>query len=325
MSFKHVLCLISLLGLIGCTRQATNSSRMRIVVGNMSSKVGAMGDPIPPGYKVCYAANVMGSDIPSTSRACGANLGAFAGFVEANGTLTVDVPKGTGRTVDLYAFLTPNTAAACPTMTTACDVATNCNTYKVATASGVSTANDVNEVPMSVNFPGLSANAVSEESPGSMFCSAAVTAGLTYSGQIVDGSLALIATAPFSPANFTVYKKTTSTNFEVITRSLTATESVSLTVRPQIRAISSDSSGQLYGMLSDGQLVAVTSSGDYTSIATCPFVSCNLPRWFKSFTIGQGSKVFGLDHGGGVWRVDGGGSLVSVTTLPPYVHQVVIQ
>jgi hypothetical protein len=142
----------------------------------------------------------------------------------------------------------------------------------------------------------------------------------------VDSSLAVIPSTPSTPAAFTFYRRINGSTFQIVTRSATGSESVSLSVKPQIQALSVEKSGgQLYGVLADGTIVEVDSNGDYSSPATCPFVTCSVPKWFKTFALGPSQQVFGLDHGGGLWRMDSSTTATQVATFPPYVRQVLFQ
>jgi hypothetical protein len=168
------LLILSALVLTSCTR---NIKQSRIRIQMNGTEAGRLATAIPAGYKVCYGVNVTAPDISTTARACGAPLGSFAGFVEANGTLEVSVTRGGDRKVDLYAYLTPNSSLACPSLDAACDSSKNCSTYKVATATGVAMSTDVVELTMTVDFPGVGQNAVVQETPSSMLCAGSVAAG----------------------------------------------------------------------------------------------------------------------------------------------------
>ena len=323
------LCLILVVATASCTRKAKGpGSLLRIQAPTGQGKVGSMA-AAPAGLKKCYAVNVTGTGIAPTARSCGSSLGAFAGFVEAGGTLELNVPVGTGRTVDLYLYLAPDSSVGCPQLTAACTATLSCNTYKVATATGVDTSQTETTVEMTVDFLGLSNNAVAQEAPASALCSASVSAAFTIDGKIVDSNLNAIAGAPFTPAAATFFKRVSATSFQVITRSLATSEGLSLpSVRPQVRSLASKPGTDLvYGMLSDGSLALISVSGEYTLLtaANCPFVSCTVPRWFKSFSLSSGPEVYGLDHGGGLWKLDAAGTPSLVTTLPPYVQQVSMQ
>jgi len=68
---------------------------------------------IPSGSSVCYAVNVVASDIPGILRhQCSPHLGVFAGFIAEAETLSVEVPFGKDREVQLYAFL-PKPGSPC--------------------------------------------------------------------------------------------------------------------------------------------------------------------------------------------------------------------
>lgn len=321
------VCLILSTLAVGCTRAKKDVSSLRIKVPDAvgaQGKVDAMS--VPAGFKKCYAVNVSASDISSSSRSCGKALGTYTGYVAEGSTLEVSVARGSNRSVDLYMYLTPDTGAACPALTTSCDAARECNSYKVASATGVDTSQAETSLSLTVAFPGLTQNAVSVDAPASTLCSGSVAAALTTGGDIVDAGLNGISGAPSTPAAATFYKQASATTFEIVTRSLMTGGGLHLaTVRPQVRGlVRKPGSEVLYGWLSDNSIVLVGPTGEYADItaADCPFTTCTPPRWFKSIALGQGPHVFGLDWGGGLWRVESDGSLTAISSFPAYIHQV---
>src|SRR5262245_57367198 len=127
---------------LGCTRAVKKeTSVVRIDTKKISKTNGALG-AAPAGYKICYGVNVTAADIAAAPRSCGAPLGRFAGFVESGAELAVEVPPGSGRTVDVYAFLTADTSAACPVFKVECQASLNCSTYKVASQPNVDIAGE---------------------------------------------------------------------------------------------------------------------------------------------------------------------------------------
>jgi hypothetical protein len=223
-------------------------------------------------------------------------------------------------------YLTPDTSATCPTMDSSCNALRDCNSYKVATASGVDTSQAESTVEMTVQFAGIGETAVKTDAPTSTLCAGTVAAAMTASGTMVDSNLAPITSAASGAATITFYKRQTTGAYVAVTRSAMTSDGVTLqNARPQVRALSAKpGTSQVYGMLSDGALALMGTDGDYTTLdsANCPFTACSVPRWFRSFALGAGPEVYGLDYGGGVWKVGTAGTLTQVTTLPPYIQQV---
>ena len=320
-------CFILSLVLVGCTRGKPVTTALRIQTPKGASSLGALA-ALPTAHKTCYAINVTGGGLVSTPRSCGSSLGVFAGFVAEGSVLELTVAKGSGRTIDLYAYLSPDLNSPCPALSATCEVAKNCNTYKVATVAGVDMQSETTEVTMDVIFPGLSQNEVVQDSTSNMCSSSTVTAALTVGGEILSGTFAPIGGGPSSPVIASFYRRTNATTFEIVQRSGLNSESGVVIAKPQVQSVAARAgSTALYGMLNDGTLVAMDGSGGYSSFAPgeCPFTACTLPRWFKSFSIGGGANVFGIDRGGGLWRMDSESVAVLVTSLPPYVHQVLVQ
>lgn len=323
-------CLISILFLAGCSHRDEGSKATIVRFAapkSLPSSIASKVD-VPSSYKVCYAVNITGPELPTTTRSCGADLGVFSGYVAAGETMALTVKRGKDRKVTIYSYMTTDPSATCPTLGSSCDAAVACNTYKLDSKS-VDIESDSTDVTLSANFPGLTANAVSVEAPSSTLCKATIAAALTTSGQIVEGSSFFnTASANSAASTFTFYRRSSTSTFEAVSRSSVSTESSSMKVKPVIRSmVVRPGSSNLYGVLYDGTLVAVDSTGDYSTFtsSSCPFATCQLPVWFRSFSIGHNSTLFGLDYGGGVWRVDSTNSLALVQTIPAYIQQVYFQ
>lgn len=161
---RTVLILAFLILCVDCTRGSDNdyfTITVRPGLGTLES--------IPHGYKVCYALNVTAPDIPSTPRECGTPLGYYQGFVDRT-DFALEIPRGVNRTVELYAYLNPDSQAPCPILNATCDASRDCNTYKMAWVSGVISAYPQTNLSLNPEFPGLSHNAPSEDAPFNSLC-----------------------------------------------------------------------------------------------------------------------------------------------------------
>lgn len=158
---RSVLVLAFLFSSVSCTR----SGPFTITV---KSGIGAL-EAIPEGYKVCYAINVTAADIPSTPRECGTPLGIYQGFIEGT-QFSLELPRGVNRTVELYAYLNPDSQATCPALNANCEASRDCNTYKMGWVEGVTSENLTTSLSMHAEFPGLKNNAPSEDAPNSNLC-----------------------------------------------------------------------------------------------------------------------------------------------------------
>jgi hypothetical protein len=159
-----------LLGLLavqaGCQRGPEGSSKLVIQApskvpalasskSSQESSVSSMGLP-PSGRKACYGVSVSASDIPSNSQSCGPDLGIVAGFVEAGGTVEVQVPRGSDRRIQLYLYLEGDGEnTPCPAMGRSFSSTLLPRLYLIGEASGVSLQNAVEDVTINASFPGL--------------------------------------------------------------------------------------------------------------------------------------------------------------------------
>lgn len=159
------ILILSLFAVTACNRAKPKTSS--------TISIRAPGDPaflgksdtqslatIPAGRKVCYGVTVTGPGIttnpPST---CNPNTGLIAGFVEANGLLELNVPRGTGRQIDLYLYLmNSGDNGPCPKMNAAFSANELLQTYRIGSALNISLVNDVETVAIAADFPGVSSN-----------------------------------------------------------------------------------------------------------------------------------------------------------------------
>ena len=161
-----VLILISSFVTLGCQRdKAGGSSTITIQVpralntDNKTGGVGAMG-ALPSDRKVCYGVNVSGPGITvQPANACSPPPSIRAGFVEPGTEVSVSVPKGSGRVVELFAFLgEPGQTAPCPAFSPSLSPTQILRTYKIGTASNIDISAEVTVVEITADFPGLSNN-----------------------------------------------------------------------------------------------------------------------------------------------------------------------
>jgi hypothetical protein len=66
--------------------------------------------------RLCYAANVKGPGIPTTSKTCDIVRGIAAGLVAGGETISLVVPEGVNREVEIYGLLRDSADEPCPTL-----------------------------------------------------------------------------------------------------------------------------------------------------------------------------------------------------------------
>jgi hypothetical protein len=114
-----------LLPILGCnTKSAQQSSKVSVTFPQAQSNRSAVRNLSSVGkldYNfslACYAINITAPDIAnSAASACGVPVGLFSGFVAPGTDLTISVPHGTARELQVYAFLRPSAGDSCPTQT----------------------------------------------------------------------------------------------------------------------------------------------------------------------------------------------------------------
>ena len=109
------------LGFGACSPTAhTGSSQLKILIpkstGIRAESSGAHLKSVD-WDQACYTVNVTAVDIPNLSTtACQIPVGILAGTVPAGGTLTLDVPRGSARKLEVFLFKRPSPGSQCPTL-----------------------------------------------------------------------------------------------------------------------------------------------------------------------------------------------------------------
>lgn len=150
----------------GCQRAPVNGGSGRLIIRapkslNAFNKTGGVGSmaSMPSDRKACYGVRVTGKGIDdgATSQ-CNPLSGIRVGFVEPGKEIVVQVPKGPGRTVELYAYLLPTGSSdACPSQAFQSDLKPEyvVATYKIGVAPNLEVAQDT-PVDIVASFPGVS-------------------------------------------------------------------------------------------------------------------------------------------------------------------------
>lgn len=114
MGISLVLAGASILTLISCSRGENGQSRLEITlpphpsINAKSTNLNAQASEAP----YCYLVNIVGEGLTSTPSKCYPNAGVRSGFMPPLSTLTLDVPKGSQRRVELYGYI-PKTNETC--------------------------------------------------------------------------------------------------------------------------------------------------------------------------------------------------------------------
>jgi len=146
--------------LANCSRPVGEKSYLKIETPDAetlrSHKIGASNTSLPASRKVCYAVNITASDIPPKSAPCTPALGVFAGFIQEGGTIELEVPRGSGRQIDLYMYLLPqNNNGPCPQSTNSFAGLDLASLFLVGTQQNLDLSQDTQTVTIDVQFPGL--------------------------------------------------------------------------------------------------------------------------------------------------------------------------
>lgn len=159
----------SCLGLAACSRApVSGTSKIRIQAPaasdalNKTGGVGALAS-VPSGRKMCYAVNVTGSGMGDTPSSCGPTMGTFKGFVEPSGSIEIELPYGSGRTIELFGYLkAAGDTSPCPGFGGGWSPDFVNNSYVLGSKPNVSMLSPTVEVEVEITFPGVSSTIASQ-------------------------------------------------------------------------------------------------------------------------------------------------------------------
>jgi len=179
--------------LLACQRpqdEGTSKLTLDFSKNSNSEKVSSLSNAFPTNRKLCFGVNVLGSGIPESNPSCSPTLGLVGGFIEDGQILNLQVPRGTGRTIDLYLY-SQQLGQPCPQTT-------NLNSlnlqliYKIGSATNVDTSKDETAVKIDAQYPGDASHLASNLSlPASCTSSFAQSPGIKMNlaiGQAVNGN-----------------------------------------------------------------------------------------------------------------------------------------
>ena len=146
--------LILVLTLVACTRKAADHSSVHISLPGTpaqlkASSVQALSDPT-----FCFYVNITGSGLTQTSSACAPAEGTSSGFVEPFAAVEILVPKGSGRTVELYGYI-PRASETCATLGSALASVPVNRLFRLAQKPGIDMSADQVTVDLTEKFPGI--------------------------------------------------------------------------------------------------------------------------------------------------------------------------
>lgn len=148
---RYVISIL-VITLTACVRPAGTSSTIRITLPSAPNKLrkpAALGGT--PTF--CYFVNVTGSGIDQASTSCSPAQGVGSGFVDPLSTIEMSVPKGTGRTVELFGYV-PGLNETCASLKSLSTASLN-HLFSLAKKSGIDMSADQTTVELDENFPGL--------------------------------------------------------------------------------------------------------------------------------------------------------------------------
>lgn len=161
-----ILILCALTFVLGCSREVKKKTSSIVIqappAGDPLTKTGGVGAlaAMPTDRKVCYGINVTGPGIIiNAPNSCSIKSGLLVGFVEPGSTVSVNVPKGSSRKVELFAYLQAvGTNLPCPLLGPALPADLLGSTYLVGVAEGIELSDQEVVVTITASFPGMAQN-----------------------------------------------------------------------------------------------------------------------------------------------------------------------
>lgn len=145
---------ILVITLSACARKAGDSSNVRIQLPKAPTQLRSLANVSLTNPAFCYYVNVLGSGIDQAGASCAPARGVASGFVIPETVVTLEVPKGSGRTVELFGYV-PQGSETCATLGPVSSVSVK-NLYRLAQKTGIDMTGDETKVELEENFPGLS-------------------------------------------------------------------------------------------------------------------------------------------------------------------------
>jgi hypothetical protein len=156
-AIRAVCAVLFVFAQLSCAKTASEKSAVTIQFpkppsGSSSQKLG--GGSTPSWAEACFIANISGDGIPAQkSNNCEIETAIFAGSVAAGGALTLEVPRGENRKLEVFAYFRANSNDPCPTLTGGFGSLDRTQVARIGTNPNFSTnANEVT-VPVTVSLP----------------------------------------------------------------------------------------------------------------------------------------------------------------------------
>lgn len=214
MRFLYILIsLFAIPTLISCQRAVEDSASLKIQfppAQSFNKGVGALSQI--SSSLVCYVVNVTGPGINENSKTCDIKRGIFAGSVAPGAELSVTVPTGTNRKVEIYGILRNSSGDSCPSVQTGWPVSLD-KVYFLGQAIGIDVRPPTTTVDITVTLPDESQNILTQLN---MPNTCSPTLASSKAGRIFP-----MATAQISLVN--AYKKNARISFKTENQTKTST------------------------------------------------------------------------------------------------------
>lgn len=152
--------------LASCTSRSDRASKLVIHLpsaNELRSKVSTLTVGLD---QACFAVNISGSEIPPAKAAtsCDLPLSVFSGMAAPGSELSLEVPRGPKRTLEIFAYLRDSTAQPCPTLTNGFSDLDRAKIVRVGRLDSFDVMNDEVTVEVSITTPPAGTSIVTQYS-----------------------------------------------------------------------------------------------------------------------------------------------------------------
>ena len=197
---RSSILLFSVLGLLACQKPQNDSASVTVHIPN-AAEFKASGkltsQSVTVNYdQLCFFVNAKGSGIASTSKgSCDIDRGVMGGGVPPGSDITMDIPGGDNRTIEVYGYLRNSASDACPPLPVdGWGAMPLTKIYFLGQTPAVTIAPPLTQVSVTIALPDSTQNLVVQNS-WPVTCSGGALPGATkHAGRLQVGAAALSST-----------------------------------------------------------------------------------------------------------------------------------
>ena len=182
---------VALLVVAGCTAKNDRSSKLVIRLPSANDLRGKVSTSSSDFDLACFAVNISGSDIPTTKAptTCDLPTGVFAGLAAPGSELSLSVPRGTRRSLEIFAYFRASATEPCRSAVGGFGTLNRTKIVRVGRVDAFDVLNDEVSVEVSISAPAAGTSIITQYSlPAVCTATAAPTPTGTSFAKVTAGS-----------------------------------------------------------------------------------------------------------------------------------------